>query len=131
MSYRREILQGYTWSLLSPLVVTFCVSVFIGLADIRNKSILYGIDTFFATFFFLGIISFLFSSVVCALVVVPAYYFSRTTGYANIFVISASGGLAGYGFSVSTGQVSYYTILYIVYGVATGWFFWVGSKKVR
>lgn len=129
MKYSNEIRGGYFWSFLSPLIVTFLLSIYGAISEAIDTSVMGGIGVFFGMFALFGFFSILFSGLFCGLVGIPIYYALRRLGLANWLVATIIGGSVAYIYSLADGQNTFFTVLFVIYGSCSGFFFWFGTSR--
>jgi hypothetical protein len=129
MKYREEFINGYAWSFLSPVIISFFIAIYGGITEAVNNSIPSGIGSFFVVLSIFAFFSFLMSGLFCGVIGIPLYIALRKFNLANVYSITLVSIVVAGMYAVYDKQNGFFLFVYLMYGASSGFFFWLGSTK--
>ncbi|WP_199930359.1 hypothetical protein [Sedimenticola thiotaurini] len=131
MNYGNEMRAGYLFSFLSPFLVSGAVAIWAAIEELNHNGIAAMFGAFFGSYVLFGIFSFLYMAVFCAIIGLPTYYVLRKLNWVNPILIVIIGGGAGFLYALTDTANPYFRSLFVAYGAAGAFFFWLGSSRAR
>ena len=129
---KEEMLKGYFYSFLSPLVVSLLIGISFGVHTAIEKTWQQGFGTFYGMFLLGLFFGSLISGLFCAVVGLPTYYILRKFNVINVFTITSIGVAVAYLCTLLiAGNNLLINIITMIYGGTSAFFFWLGSNKAR